>query len=1475
MEEQATNFRRAMLAIGNEAEQARTEGGTQQALEALLRGVDRARDQLTEADSEAFGWYAYFGFRACELYESQERRELVIELAGGLWRESRAHGSLRGQLSAAIALVRAHAATGGVAAAVQHAVSIAQLMESAAKPPAHAGHDVLFPAADDNRIRDFLTGFAQHVYYVVENYPACIEVCRVLLRIAPDDADAAALIAFSMSRTAGHASAEEAYRRAIALDPERGGLHTGLTAALMELGRLDEALESQSRAIKLKPDDVRYRLTRGNIHQALGDHTAAIAEYDLILESLDGADASAEAESFGQASSTQDVWNLPPQELTRLVLLARLRSLAEVGLPEQVAEHARPLLARDDPATQQIVHRLLGDVLRRAGRTEHACDAYARAVAAGDDSRETRITLCEWLVECGRVDEAVRELSRMADPFESSPEPMAAREALAELVDRFPAHASALRARGQAESACGCPAQAVATFSRVLDRHPEDGWTLLWRGVALVSRSDECEPAERGWSAAFSLLRVRGALLDLAQAAHLEGDHQERAREAFGWLLERAVWSPLVLASLMSDLSAMKHLASALPALEAPFQALYESHTQDNPARRWSEAAAKLAAARAELELIGLPLLAALADAIRADSLIRIHRLQEALDALSAAEKSAPLLGLGPHRRMDDHMRSVMRNDRGSGDEAVFLLLEHLELTALVRAEMQLYLNRLRADAISMLGHSERALGKAGELDWGNDLTDTVRPQLQRARLLRDAGRHDEALTVLESLTDEALEPDETFWRDNLRVTVFMRLRRLDEARGLALRTLERIPADFAYARSVLQVNLAWILVEEQQTEEALKLLDGTEIGPEITWQQRKYWHQIRGTALVQLGKYVPALTEFRMALSIVEEFRLTLRGLSARMSWQAEHVQLHAQAMSCALNAEDVETLFELLERSKAQAFLDQLDADGTVLDTTSEELRAYLEAARARRAVLRELVDVPRPEAEIELLHTYERHGGRWSVDRGGPATPDEPVTASLVKRRLEEEETAVRRLESSYDEALVVGHEARADRVMDAREIADQLRVLGEERVLLVEYLVMDEEILVFFLRAGDTAPQMDRIDMQEPELLELVEQLLPPRTGGTSRPLSSSVLEHLAPLVEPVVRHSRPGDLLWVVPHRVLHQVPLHAVPVDGVPLLRTRSFCYTPSAAVLSRCQKARDTRGTGQGAAGRWTTALVLGDSGADLPHSRFEAAEVAALFGTRALVGSEAKASTLLDRVARTGCPDVLHLACHGRFGEERSLDSGVVLAPDAGALGKETVLTAEAVMRLSLNIDLVVLSACDSGRSEERAGDELIGLPRALLQAGTPSVLVSLWPVDDLATCLLMTRFYRNATESRSDATLADALRRAQLAVADLTAQDVLEYCDRRIDEAEGTERMLLQVDRADIQVLAGDLTSAVAAYRLLTEQRTTSEAVRRIVDAARRKLPLLELRAMAPEQVDYSVQPFSDPYYWASFVLVGDWR
>ncbi|MGB5898247.1 MAG: CHAT domain-containing protein [Geitlerinemataceae cyanobacterium] len=65
--------------------------------------------------------------------------------------------------------------------------------------------------------------------------------------------------------------------------------------------------------------------------------------------------------------------------------------------------------------------------------------------------------------------------------------------------------------------------------------------------------------------------------------------------------------------------------------------------------------------------------------------------------------------------------------------------------------------------------------------------------------------------------------------------------------------------------------------------------------------------------------------------------------------------------------------------------------------------------------------------------------------------------------------------------------------------------------------------------------------------------------------------------------------------------------------------------------------------------------------------------------------------------------------------------------------------LLTAGEILDLKLNADLVVLSACDTGRGEI-TGDGVVGLSRALVTAGVPSIVVSLWKVDDAATAELM---------------------------------------------------------------------------------------------------------------------------------------
>ena len=74
----------------------------------------------------------------------------------------------------------------------------------------------------------------------------------------------------------------------------------------------------------------------------------------------------------------------------------------------------------------------------------------------------------------------------------------------------------------------------------------------------------------------------------------------------------------------------------------------------------------------------------------------------------------------------------------------------------------------------------------------------------------------------------------------------------------------------------------------------------------------------------------------------------------------------------------------------------------------------------------------------------------------------------------------------------------------------------------------------------------------------------------------------------------------------------------------------------------------------------------------------------------------------------------------------------------------------------------DLVTLSACETQLGELSAGDELVGLSRAFIYAGTPSLVATLWSVDDKSTRFLMERFYGYLKEGHGK---ASALRQAQL--------------------------------------------------------------------------------------------------------------
>jgi CHAT domain-containing protein len=431
----------------------------------------------------------------------------------------------------------------------------------------------------------------------------------------------------------------------------------------------------------------------------------------------------------------------------------------------------------------------------------------------------------------------------------------------------------------------------------------------------------------------------------------------------------------------------------------------------------------------------------------------------------------------------------------------------------------------------------------------------------------------------------------------------------------------------------------------------------------------------------------------------------------------------------------------------------------------------------------------------------------------------------------------------------------------------------------RVLLAEYFTSDDLTLLFLLRADFDEPVVVGVELPGDDVRKLTTESF--GLGGEGSVLSLDLERwhgRFGPLVAPIAEWSDEGDIIWLVPHGMLHYLPLHALRIDEERhLIERNPVCYTPSASVMRYCHDKRK---------GRRQQALVLGDSRSDLLHARDEALTVASMFGARAYFEGAATKTVVRERLRQEADElDVLHFSCHGYFDQEQALKSGIVLAPEPEATKEEDgTLTAEEIFGMSLHADLVTLSACQSGVNERRPGDELIGLTRALIYAGTPSVVVSLWMVDDLSTGLLMQRFYerlRGPEAGGSQVMKAHALQAAQLDVMHLKAEEVVRYCEARLaaldDRADEEWRLCLELDRANATAAAGELAAAMAAYRDIGArlQAFNSKRAEQLAKAVSEGLELLEFKAEADPAVDWTATPFGHLYHWAPFILVGDWR
>ncbi|MEQ9001519.1 MAG: CHAT domain-containing protein [Coleofasciculus sp. B1-GNL1-01] len=262
-----------------------------------------------------------------------------------------------------------------------------------------------------------------------------------------------------------------------------------------------------------------------------------------------------------------------------------------------------------------------------------------------------------------------------------------------------------------------------------------------------------------------------------------------------------------------------------------------------------------------------------------------------------------------------------------------------------------------------------------------------------------------------------------------------------------------------------------------------------------------------------------------------------------------------------------------------------------------------------------------------------------------------------------------------------------------------------------------------------------------------------------------------------------------DRLILIPHRFLHLFPLHALPLshngktDCLLDRFSNGVSYAPSCQLLLQAQQRKRPNFTHLFAIQNPTNDLAYTDLEVQAITDYFKPADIFKKTEATLTAINEAKLNTI----------HCAHFSCHGYFNLDNPRKSALILAnaplttapinPDTerylNVRDGEThdlnqCLTLDAI--LSLNLEqcrLVTLSACETGLIDfKNISDEYIGIPSGFLIAGSPSVVSSLWRVNDLSTALLMIKFYQNL---KSGSTVALALNQAQTWLRDATTVEL----------------------------------------------------------------------------------------------------
>ena len=480
-------------------------------------------------------------------------------------------------------------------------------------------------------------------------------------------------------------------------------------------------------------------------------------------------------------------------------------------------------------------------------------------------------------------------------------------------------------------------------------------------------------------------------------------------------------------------------------------------------------------------------------------------------------------------------------------------------------------------------------------------------------------------------------------------------------------------------------------------------------------------------TALMN-GRRDEAVHDIQRAIDILENLQSSLILSEFKTTFLGQSADIYALASFIAIQEDQLDQAFYFTEKSRARAFLDQIGRQPIKLNQgTAPEIVTQTMTIRQ------------------EIIHLESS----LHVESTKPLEQQQAVLISDWEYTLEAKQQEYARLlielkATNPEYALLVSTDS-----LTLKQVQEQ--ALNDKTTLIVYFTVNDligKQTFAWVIDQEMAKPVTLKISQYELQTkVEFFRKSIETRTVTIE---DSTILydDIVAPLQQ-YIRHKN----IIITPHGVLHYLPFAALfdAHEKRYLIENHTISYAHSASAIPLLSSKQNPVNS---------KVLALGNADGSLPYAADEIKMATHFYKGRSLIGKHATKENLYNEMDTA---DILHLAVHSHYNQISPLFSRLELAPTLENDGYwEIYEIYESDLR---NTNLVILSACDTSLGEFSKGDEIVNLSRAFFYAGVPTVVSTLWAIDDEATAMLMESFYRHLKNGMSN---TESLQSAQREIA-----------------------------------------------------------------------------------------------------------